>query len=184
MPGPRADQLSQQGATQGDVLTAGSQVPAFEAPTGGGGSGWRLLHTGVFAAGSGDIDADTDAPSFSGDFQAWDHFTAVTGAGEAAVYYEGRLAPTETEITEIQIPIKGSGQFRLKVWVEGATGIGNIAYESGLVVAPTLRTVYSLSSGTELIDQPVGEGRYFVIVEAVLDSTEELYAGRPFVNHT
>lgn len=36
-PGPRPDQISQEGATVGQVITAGAQVPSFEDNDGGGG---------------------------------------------------------------------------------------------------------------------------------------------------
>lgn len=179
MPGPRADQLSQDGANPGDVVTAGAQFPSFEPPT----AGWRLLHTAVFSLISGDVDADTDPPDINGDFQAWDFVTSLVGTSEVHIFYEGRLAPTETAITEIQIPIKGTGQFKLRLYVEGATSV-HLSYDSGTLSAPASRTVYMLTNGTDFTDQPVGEGRYFVVIETTVDVTETVYAGRPFVNHT
>ena len=140
------------------------------------------MSLGIFGiVSSGDITADTQAPSLSGDFEIYDTFTATADAVQADVYYQGWLDSSQTAITEIKIPVKGSStsaQYRILVYVEGQ-GASSV-YDSTLTACPATRTVLTINSFSA---NPTGEKRYHVKVEAHLDTGEILYVGRPRVKH-
>jgi microcystin-dependent protein len=146
---------------------------------GGGSTTYGHLGTGIFDNVSGTVSGDTDAPTLTGDFQAWDTLTSTTPAGEIHVSYEGRITAEQTEITSIDVPIKGTGDYALKVYVEGAM-TANPVYDSGIQSAPTNRTVLTITD-LDLPEQPTGEGRYFVVVEAFVDAGENVRVGLPYV---
>ena len=59
-------------------------------------------------------------------------------------------------------------------------GASQVYTGSVLTAAPGVRTVVSIAD-VDLTNQPTGEGRFHVVVEATLDNTETLRVGRPFV---
>jgi hypothetical protein len=125
---------------------------------------------------NGDLDGDLLLAS---DFESYALMNSTVAAGRIDAQYSGRLATNQTSITSLKIPIKGSAgaQYQVKVYVEGqgATPV----YDSTLTAAPTSRTLLALTGGN-LSNQPSGEKRYHVVVEATLDDTETLSIGRPF----
>jgi hypothetical protein len=146
---------------------------------GAGSTTYGHLSTGTFDGISGTVSGDTDAPTLNGDFQAWDTLTSSTPAGEIHVSYEGRIDPEQTQISSIDVPIKGTGDYALKVYVDGAI-TSNPVYDSGIQVAPASRTVLTVTD-LDLPEQPTGEGRYFVVIEAFVDAGENVRVGLPFV---
>jgi len=140
------------------------------------------LATGVYDIVSGLASGDTDAPTLLGDFQSWDRLSnASPGASEIHVSYEGRVSPDDTQISSIDIPIKGTGQYNIKIYVEDAT-TSNPVFESGLASAPASRNVVNLTDAN-LSAQPGSEKRYFVVIEATLDPGEDVFVGLPYVGH-
>jgi len=142
----------------------------------------RYLPLGIYGIISeSGITADTQVPSLDGDFEIYDRFTATADSRRADVYYQGSLEASESKITEIKIPIKGSStnaQYRLLVYAEGS---GSTAvYDSTLSAAAVTRTITTITSFSA---PPTGEKRYHVKVEAHLDTGEILYVGRPRVRH-
>lgn len=118
------------------------------------------------------------------DFEIWSVAASTVAAGRADFEWQGRLRPTQSTIKSITIPIKGQSggptpQYQIKVYVEG---MGNTPVFTGPLTAETtgLRSVITITEG-DLTDQPTGEKRFFVVVEATLDNGEELRVGNPFV---
>jgi hypothetical protein len=141
----------------------------------------QYLALGIFGIQTtADVNADTSVPDVSGDFEVWDAFTSTVASGRADVWYQGQLDESQSRISEIKVPVKGSSgaQYRLRVYVEAASPPHTEAYDSTLTSAPTTRTVLTVSSFSA---QPAGGKRYHVLVEAHIDSGEALYVGRPVV---
>ena len=110
---------------------------------------------------------------------------STTAAGRVDVEFSGRLRSTQTEITSIIIPIKGQNggptpQYQVKVYVEGS-GASNVYTGSALLAETTGTRILVSLTDADLSAQPTGERRFFVVVEATLDSGEELRVGTPFV---
>jgi hypothetical protein len=143
----------------------------------------RLMTFATFGIVTTDgIQADTQVPSLAGDFQIYERVTSTAASGQADIYYEGRLKDNETTITEIEIPIKGSGtspRYQIFVYVEGS-GSSNVYTASAITAAPASRTVTTITD-SGLSAQPTGEKRYYVKVEALVDDGENVYVGRPLV---
>jgi hypothetical protein len=135
------------------------------------------LATGVYNFISGTVSADTEAPTVGSDFQAWDALTSTSAGARVDVSYEGRLTSEQSTITLIKIPIKGTGEYNLKIYAEGAS---NPVYTTGLSPVSASRNVLNIPSAS-LSEQPIGEGRYFVIIEATIDSGENIRVGLPYV---
>lgn len=155
----------------GEVLAAGSSVLSVsELPL--------AQHDFKFV--SGLPDADLEAPDFAGDFENWLLMVGNAGGDRVDVSFQGQFGLTQSQLTSIKVPIKGSAgsQYQLKVFAEGSGA--SPVYDSTLLVAPTVRTVLALDD-TDLSAQPTGEGRYHIVVEATLDAAEELRVGRPLV---
>lgn len=119
-----------------------------------------------------------EAPTLSGDFQTWD-LVSSGGGGEMHLSFEGKLTPDQSRITSIEIPIKGTGDYYLKIYSEDNI-TANPIYDSGLQTAPVSRTILSISSAS-ITEQPTSEGRYFVVIEIVLGAGENIRVGRPYV---
>jgi len=119
-----------------------------------------------------------ESATLGGDFETWLLLTSVAAANQINAEFQGRLAPGQTTISSIKVPIKGTGaaQYTLKVYVEGTGQV----YTSGITAAPGVRTVLALTN-LDLSAQPTGEKRYFIVVEATLDGAEALRVGLPFV---
>jgi len=129
---------------------------------------------------SGSPDADLEAPDFAGDFENWFLMAGNAGGDRVDVSFQGQFGLGQTELTSLKIPIKGSAgsQYQLKVYAEGSGATP--VYDSTLLGAPVSRTVIALDD-TDLSAQPIGEGRFHVVVEATLDAAETLRVGRPLV---
>ena len=130
---------------------------------------------------SGIPDAEKEAPDFAGDFEQWFLMSGNAASDRVDVSFPGQLGNGQTTIASINIPIRGTGassEYRLKVFVEGqgATPV----FDSTLTAAPGSRTVVTVLKGA-LSDQPTGEKRFYVVVEAHIDSGETLRVGRPLV---
>jgi hypothetical protein len=129
---------------------------------------------------SGTPDGDLETPDLAGDFENWIKLEGNAGGDRIDVSFQGQFGLTQTEITSIKVPIKGTAgsQYQLKVFSEGSGATP--VYDSTLLVAPVSRTVLTLDD-TDIGTQPTGEGRYHVVVEATLDAAEILRVGRPLV---
>jgi len=121
-----------------------------------------------------------EAPDLSGDFELYTFLSATAVSSQINGEWAGRLASNQTKVTSIKVPIKGNAgaEYQFKVFVEG--GGPTPVFDSSLTAAPLTRTLVSLTQG-DLSAQPITEGRFFVVVEAHLDSGEELRVGTPFV---
>jgi hypothetical protein len=129
---------------------------------------------------SGIPDGDLEAADLAGDFENWVKLEGNAAADRIDVSFQGQFGLTQSQITSIKVPIKGTAgsQYQLKVYAEGSGA--SAVYDSTLLVAPVSRTVLALDD-TDLSAQPTGEGRYHVVVEATLDAAEILRVGRPLV---
>lgn len=120
------------------------------------------------------------APSFGGDFEQYTLLSASAPSSQINIESAGRLASNQASIFNVKIPVYGNAgaDYAIKIYVEGfaATPV----YDSGVTAAPLSRTLLTINE-TELTGQPSGEKRFFVVVEAHLDTGEELYVGNPFV---
>ena len=142
------------------------------------------LATGVFDIVSGTVNADTEFPDLSGDFQTWDVMSSSAPNGRINVSYEGRLAPSQLLIAQINVPIKGTGLYNLKIYVEGATTL-NPVYETSPtspVAAPANRSVLVLTN-LDLSTQPSGERKYYVVIEAFMGTGKSIRVGLPYIKH-
>ena len=131
------------------------------------------------------VNAEQESADFAGDFELWSFMASTTAAGRVDVEFSGRLRSTQTEITSIIIPIKGQNggptpQYQVKVYVEGS-GASNVYTGSALLAETTGTRILVSLTDADLSAQPTGERRFFVVVEATLDSGEELRVGTPFV---
>jgi hypothetical protein len=137
------------------------------------------VHDFRIISGAG-VSGEQDSVDFAGDFELWYLMTSSVASGRIDVEYFGHLSNAQTLLRFIRIPIKGNAgaEYQIKVYVEGqgATPV----YDSGLNVAPLTRTLIQLDD-TALSNQPTGEKKYVVAVEAHIDAGEELRVGRPFV---
>tara|TARA_R100001244_G_scaffold25113_2_gene25392 strand:+ start:58088 stop:59689 length:1602 start_codon:yes stop_codon:yes gene_type:complete len=131
------------------------------------------------------VNAEQVSADFSGDFETWSKVASTVASGRANIEWQGQLRSTQSKITSIKIPIKGSGptgptpEYLIKIYAEGS---GATPVYTGILTpeATGSRIVITLTD-TNLSSQPTGERRFFVVVEAHIDSGEELYVGTPFV---
>jgi hypothetical protein len=127
----------------------------------------------------GTVSGEQESPSFAGDFETYLLMIGGAASDRIDLQFQGRLAVNQTTIKEIQIPLKGTGDYQIKVFVEGQAG-SNVYVPSALVAAPAGRTVVTIPD-SDLSFQPNAEKRYHVVIEATLDVAEVLRVGRPFV---
>ena len=126
---------------------------------------------------------DTGVPSFAGDFEVYDTMSSTVPAGRLNAIYFGRLRDDQTLITNIRVPIKGTGgspQYKINVHVDGS-GAANVYSSSLLTAAPGAASEISIPE-LDLTAQPVGKKRYHVVVEAHVNAGDTLLVGRPFVS--
>jgi hypothetical protein len=133
----------------------------------------NYVPTGVTVAGT------VEGPDLAGDFETYMLMTGGAPGDRIDLQFQGRLATNQTTIKEIQIPLKGTGDYQIKVFVEDQ-GNTNVYTPSALTPAPGARTVVTVAD-SDLSFQPGTEKRYVVVIEATLDNTEVLRVGRPFV---
>jgi len=106
--------------------------------------------------------------------------TSLSAAGRIDVAFPGALAPTQTTISEISVPLMGTGatpQYHIQVYAEGTVGT---VYDSLLQTAPGTLTTFSILSPS-LSAQPTGGKHYIVVVQAFIDAGEAILVGRPLV---
>jgi len=131
---------------------------------------------------SGTVYGDLLSPDFAGDFETWTKMSSDSAGGRIDVAFQGKLRADQTTLAEFQLAIKGNlatAQYQVKLYVDGSGATQKLT-PSALTFAPTSRTklIYSAS---DFSAQPTGDGRYFIVVEATLDTGEILYVGRPYV---
>lgn len=133
---------------------------------------------------SGSVTGVLEAPDYASDFELWTLLASTSAAARIDAEWHGKLRPTQTDIKSISIPIKGQNggptpEYQIKVYAEGS---GATPVYTGPLTAETtgVRSVITITDG-DLSAQPTGEKRFFVVVEATLDNTEELRVGSPFV---
>lgn len=139
----------------------------------------NYLYDHNFRIVSGSPDGELESPAFAGDFENYLLMTGTVAGDRIDAEFPGRLSLAQSKITNIRVPIQGTGDFQIKVFVEGS-GAANVYTTSVLATAPGARTV-TLITAAELSAQPTGELRYHVVVEATVDVGEVVRVGRPFV---
>lgn len=130
------------------------------------------------------IDAERESADFSTDFEIWHKISSTVASGRANVEWQGRIRSTQSKITSIEIPLKGQSggptpEYLIKVYAEGSGATP--VYTGSLTSEITGNRIVATITDADLNAQPSGEKRFFVVVEAHLDSGEELYVGTPFV---
>lgn len=143
----------------------------------------HYLEEGQLKIVSGSPTGTQEDPSFSGDFETWVLMTGTGSGDRIDVQYQGRLMSSQTQITKIEIPVKGTGEYQIKVFTED-NGATNQYAASALTAAPGTRTLITILAAG-LTNQPslsgLDEGRFHVVVEATLDNAEVLRVGRPYI---
>jgi len=145
------------------------------------------LNQGVFGNPSdpAKVRGDTEYPDFVGDFESLDEVEGLDNTQSLDIAYQGRLAETETKVEEIKIQIKGTAgtTYQLLLYMEGAI-TANPVYDSG-VLAPTLTlSETTLTSGVDFLDQPTGDGKYFLVLRAFVDLNDFVRCTRPFARQS
>jgi len=142
----------------------------------------EYLEQPVFGNAVGVVTTDADYPSFGGDFETYFRMHSDSAAGRVDASWAGRLAATQTSITQIRISVKTGGgaspQYQLKVYAEGSGAVP--VYDSGLQPAPGVLTELVITAGM-LSAQPTGGKRYHIVMEAHIDAGEDVLSSRPFV---
>lgn len=183
--GPHPKQFSQAGANAGDIITAGQPTPTTKAAPAYQSHSF-YLGAGIFgnASNASLVKGDTNYPDFDGDFDSLDQLESFADSQRLDVSYQGRLSSFQSAISEVRIFIKGDDagasnppQYRLAIYVEGAAS-ANPVYDSGQLDAPSVLTEFVVSS---LSEQPLGSKRYHVVVEAYMDTDQNIQCSRPFV---
>lgn len=145
----------------------------------------KYLELGIFGNNTETgVSGDTAIPDFTGDFEILDRMISEIGSGRIDAYYPGRLAAAQTRLSQLRIGLLGIGatpQYRLKIYVEAAAPPHTMVYDSGLQAAPGALAETLLVAPGDIPTQPVGSKRYHVVVEAYLNSGDELHVARPFV---
>lgn len=140
------------------------------------------LYDGVFDAVSGTVFADRDYPSFGTDFEYFYKVNSTSLGSVMHVAFEGRLDTVQTTVDNVAVFIKGvdlgTATYDLKIYAEGSGATP--VYASGPTTPPASSTQVVVPSAS-LSAQPTGTKRFFVVVEAALGVSEELYVSRPFV---
>jgi hypothetical protein len=171
-------QFAQDGATNGQVITWNSPQWGPQTPSGGSGTYEILIKDPNFGNITGTISADLLYPTFSGDFDSLYQVSSASASARLDAAFSGRLISGQTSITRVSIFIKGTSgsQYRLKVYAEGSGATP--VYDSGLTSTPTSLTELVV---TTFSAQPTGSGRYFVVVENYLDTSETNSFSSPLV---
>jgi hypothetical protein len=138
-----------------------------------------LLGQGVFGNFSGTVTANIDYPNIGlGEYQALADMSSTTASGRVDVAFQGVLQSGQTQVSQLYVPIKGSGptpQYHILVYAEGTVGT---VYDSGLQTPAGSLTLINVP-GASLSAQPTGGGHYLVVVQAFINSGDTLFAGRP-----
>jgi hypothetical protein len=141
-----------------------------------------LMSGGVFGNISGTVTADVDYPNLAGgEVQGLFDMSSTTAAGRVDVAWSGVLSPAQTQVTQISVPLKGTGtspQYHIQVYVDGTIGP---VYDSGLQAAPATVSPPITIFGPSLSAQPTGDKHFAVVVQAFIDAGEAILVGRPTV---
>jgi len=127
------------------------------------------------------VEGDTDYVDLS-DFETFDKMVATVGAGSLDVSYMGRLGALSSTIKRISFFVKGTGTatYAAEVHVEGT--VGDVLTVPLGPVAPPAGSTEVVRTDIDLSAQPVGSGRFVVIIKAVFSgAAEEVLVSRPFV---
>ena len=162
----------------------------FNTPgTGAGGSGVggpseNYLTQFVFGNDAGSITTAVDYPSFAGDFETLYSMASASAAARVDISFQGKVPDGFTTIEEITLNLFGTGasaEYVLKVFVDGQGASPVYDPTAGTpIAAPGAISTIAVSSGS-LASQPIGQARFFVVVEAFIDSGETIFASRPYV---
>ncbi len=126
------------------------------------------------------VNADIEYPSFGTTFDALVKIDSTVASGRADVAFPGRLNQGQTTIDQMRINIVGLGatpEYRLAIYAEGSGA--SPVFDTGVVAAPGALTEVTVLAAS-LSAQPVGQKRYHVVVEAHVDSGEEIKCSLPF----
>ena len=138
-----------------------------------------LLRDGVFGNFSGSVNANVDYPNIgAGELQPLYDMSSTAPGGRVDVAFPGILNTGQTQISQLFVPLKGTGatpQYHVQVYVAGTVGT---VYDSGLQAAPGTLTNLNIP-GSALSAQPTSGGDYLVIVQAFIDTGEAILCGRP-----
>lgn len=137
------------------------------------------LSDGIFGNPTGTVQGDLVFPDFATDFELYYRMASSSAAGALHCVFGGRLFGPQTQISNLQLFVKGVGanpQYNLKIYAEGSGSTP--VYASGLVPAPGAITSVVVPAGS-MSAQPTGNKRYFVVVEAAIDAGEEVLISRP-----
>lgn len=140
-----------------------------------------LLSDGVFGNFTGTVTANLDYPNIGGgEYISLYDMSSVSASGRADVAFSGMLFAPETQITQISVPLRGTGptpKYHILVYVEGTVGT---VFDSGLIAAPGVLTVVNISGGS-LSAQPTGTKRFIVVAQAFINNGDALLVGCPNV---
>jgi hypothetical protein len=179
--------LKRQASASGDNHTGAMQLIGCEVSTGvvpTAGFTSTLISEVVlfghdFEVVSGSPTAEQESPDPAGDFETYLKMTGTVASDRVDLTFQGALQANQTTLSSIKIPIKGDGQYQIKVYVDGS-GSSNVYTASSLLTAPASRTVTTLTD-SDLSAQPTGEKRYIIAIEATVDVGEIVRIGRPLV---
>ena len=113
------------------------------------------------------------------DFETYDKLEATVGAGSLDIAYQGRIGTLNTTIKRISFFIKGTitATYTLEIHAEGS----GLVHSTGPIAVPAATTEI-IRTDIDLSAQPMGSGRFAVIIKAVFSGApEEVLVGRPFV---
>lgn len=147
-------------------------------------STWEgYLYQHSFGSVVGSPDAELVYPTIGTENETWLKVTGNNASEAVQVVFQGRLGLSQTKISQIKIPVKGTATatYRIRVYVDssGATPV----YDSTATAFPTSRNLLTILD-TDVLwtgGQPTGESRYFVAVNIAVDAAEIGNVGYPFV---
>jgi hypothetical protein len=137
----------------------------------------------VFGNIAGTVDARPVYPLFASDFEYFFEMSSTAAAGAVHGAFVGRLAPVQTEISQICIFVKGvdtgTVTYDIKVYAEGSGAVP--VFSTGAATPPASSTEIGIL-GTALSAQPTGDKRFFVVIEAAaMENGESVSFSKPFV---
>jgi hypothetical protein len=152
--------------------------------SGGSGNSEGYLDQFVFGNDVGSILADALYPIFSGDFETLYSMASSSAAARVDIAFQGKVPDGFTTIEQIGLNLYGTGagpEYVLKVFVDGQGASAVYDPTAGApIAAPGTISAITVSSGS-LASQPLGEARFFVVVEAHIDAGEAILTSRPYV---
>lgn len=111
------------------------------------------------------------------DEEAYFKISSTAASGVLQAVFAGRFGPSQTAIKKVKVPLKGAGASPYYRWRLYCSGYGSTAqYDSGSQAAPGSLTTLEIND-TQISNQPDSNGKFWVVVEAQLDASEDLYLG-------